>query len=50
MSFVYPKNEGTFNPEDDEDNDEKTEVIPETYVSKLDASDVMTITAQLGID
>jgi hypothetical protein len=50
VSFVYPKNEGTFNPEDDEDNDQKTDIIPETYVSKLDASDKLTITPQLGIE
>ena len=50
VSYVYPKNAGTFNPDDDEDDDQKTEIIPETYVSKLDASDKLTILPQLGIE
>ena len=50
VSFIYPKNEGTFDPNDEEDDDEKTDVIPETYVSKLDAKDKLTVTPQLGID
>jgi adenylyl cyclase-associated protein len=50
VSFIYPKNEGTFDPNDEEDDDVKTDVIPETYVSKLDANDHLTVTPQLGID
>ena len=50
VSFIYPKNEGTYDPNDEEDDDVKTDVIPETYVSKLDANDKLTVTPQLGID
>jgi hypothetical protein len=50
VSFVYPKNEGTYDPNDSEDDNQKTDVIPETYVSKLDEKDKLTVTPQLGID
>jgi hypothetical protein len=50
VSYQFPKNPGTFNPDDEEDDDTKTEVIPETYVSKLDEQDKMTVTPQLGIE
>jgi len=50
VSFNFPKNEGTFDPNDEEQTDSKQEVIPETYISKLDDKDVMSIEPQLGID
>ena len=35
----YPKDEGTFNPDDSEDDAYAQAVIPETYIAKLNKDD-----------
>lgn len=35
MSFCYPKNEGEYDPKNEEDDPNAVVMIPETYIVKL---------------
>lgn len=50
VSMNFPKNAGSFDPNDEEADPNKQAVIPETYLSKLNDKDELTIEPQLGID
>jgi hypothetical protein len=50
VSLHYPKNEGTFDPNDEEDDDSKTSIVAETFNSKLDDKDVLQIVPVYGMD
>lgn len=50
VSMDIPKKEGTYDPNDEEDEGEKCLVIPETYSSKVTDEDTFKTEAQLGID
>lgn len=51
VSLDYPKKEGTFNPNDSEDDDTKVVAIPETWISKIDKeTDKVKVVAFEGID
>ena len=45
----YPKNEGTYDPNNEDDDDSKTFIIPETYIVKL-IDEKVNVVAQEGID
>lgn len=49
VSLTYPKPEGTFDPNDSEEETEKMECIPETFVTKLKNGKIETV-AQEGLD
>jgi len=50
ITLIFPKKEGTFNPDDEEDDDTAHLVIPETWATKVDENDKLKIVAQEGID
>lgn len=49
VSMQYPKNEGTYDPNNEDDDDSKTFIVPETYIVKL-VDEKVSVVAQEGID
>ena len=50
VSITFPKKEGTFDPNNEEDEPTKCEVVPETYLVKLTEDDEVKVEPQVGID
>ena len=50
VSFKYPKDEGTYDPNNEEHDPFKTEVIPESFTSKLKDGKYETIPEEGGFD
>lgn len=49
VSMQYPKDIGTYDPNNEDDDDSKTFIIPETYIVKL-IDEKVNVVAQEGID
>lgn len=47
MSLVYPRDEGSYDPTDEEEPTVWTGVIPETYTSKLNGEKMVSVAVDL---
>jgi hypothetical protein len=50
VSFKHPKDPGTFDPNNEEHEPEKLEVIPESFCSKFHGDVYKTIAEEGGFD
>uniref|UniRef100_A0A7S3FX04 C-CAP/cofactor C-like domain-containing protein n=1 Tax=Strombidium rassoulzadegani TaxID=1082188 RepID=A0A7S3FX04_9SPIT len=50
ISVTYPKDEGTYDPTNEDEDPMAVQVVPETYHVKVDEKDKIVVTPQLGID
>jgi len=50
VSFVAPKDPGTYDPNNEEHDPNKTEVVPETFCSKYVNGKFVTIPEEGGFD
>lgn len=50
VSFKYPKDPGTYDPNNEEHEPEKLEVIPESFCSKFHGDTFKTVAEEGGFD
>ena len=50
VSMVVPKTEGTYDPNDDEEDPNKQLVVPESFLSKINDKDEIVVEPQVGFD
>mgnify|MGYP006097035889 CR=1 FL=1 len=50
VAITYPKLEGTYDPNNEEDEASKTVAVYETWLAKIDPKDELVVTPEEGID